>query len=432
MPVRRVTAVGGSIPARAGNPPSWWLDLLDGGVHPRACGESQAHGRRQHPLGGPSPRVRGIRSAEHPAAERRRSIPARAGNPRSVRVTESRAGVHPRACGESGLRGLRRALRRGPSPRVRGILARRAEAERPAGSIPARAGNPPRSSAASSRHGVHPRACGESVDSPLIEIIETGPSPRVRGIPRPGRRSPSSPRSIPARAGNPWSPTSRSTRTTVHPRACGESYLAAMAQQCMAGPSPRVRGIRQPGDAPPRRPGSIPARAGNPAAVRAPARASGVHPRACGESLLASPFDAPLTGPSPRVRGIPPADRDHAREAGSIPARAGNPRPAGERRRRRGVHPRACGESICEVDLLRTDPGPSPRVRGIRCARRTAARLSGSIPARAGNPTPRDARRRARGVHPRACGESHVGRPSGAPSAGPSPRVRGIPRRRAR
>ena len=70
--------------------------------------------------------------------------------------------------------------------------------------------------------------------------------------------------SIPARAGKPAAYTSLSPLLGVHPRACGE--------------------------------------AGN---SRAPRPAGGVHPRACGEALPMLAVNAASTGPSPRVRGSP-------------------------------------------------------------------------------------------------------------------------------
>ena len=171
----------------------------------------------------------------------------------------------------------------------------------------------------------------------------------------------------------------------VHPRACGES---------------------PPGRA-----------AGTPAAV---------HPRACGESATATADGGRRWGPSPRVRGIHVTPSPSLPKSRSIPARAGNPRPAPDDGAPTGVHPRACGESARSVFPSGRSPGPSPRVRGIHDEAQIRRARGGSIPARAGNPSSRRAARSGRRVHPRACGESHR-RPlhlGGAP--GPSPRVRGI------
>ena len=71
----------------------------------------------------------------------------------------------------------------GPSPRVRGIHPDDGRHPESYGSIPACAGNPPTTSRPCCSAQVHPRVCGESECTPVEAIDETGPSPRVRGIP---------------------------------------------------------------------------------------------------------------------------------------------------------------------------------------------------------------------------------------------------------
>ena len=137
-----------SIPARAGEP---MLSPVIGctehriGVYPRACG-----GTRQIPRAivtrgaGLSPRVRGNRRTGAGARKLAwiGSIPARAGEPRSVRRVVIIQPVYPRACGGTAAPAACSTLPIGLSPRVRGnqrsyhIEARRIR------SIPARAGEP--------------------------------------------------------------------------------------------------------------------------------------------------------------------------------------------------------------------------------------------------------------------------------------------------
>ena len=170
---------------------------------------------------------------------------------------------------------------------------------------------------------------------PLIGLVAAratrvrfGPPPRVRGTPRLEARSPMPP--------------------PVHPRACGEHFVAIQscenptrsiparagntrgglsAKQHSAGPSPRVRGTRSPRS-------------------RGPPPPS-VHPRACGEHT-----------------GIGGAGNCGTR---SIPARAGNTVPIPRRMSAMsGPSPRVRGTRRGGTWMLRGNCGPSPRVRGTR------------------------------------------------------------------
>ena len=109
-------------------------------------------------------------------------------------------------------------------------------------------------------------------------------------------------------------------------------------------------------------------------------------------------------GLSPRVRG------NHAMlslipyDMGSIPARAGEPHGGEKIIMRWRVYPRACGGTRAAVRQRDRDVGLSPRVRGNPRAALCAAVLSGSIPARAGEPISKAPLPIASGVYPRACG----------------------------
>ena len=130
----------GSIPARAGETPSRTDWSSRSGVHPRACGGNRLASRPTPRLGGPSPRVRGKRSASPFCGSGQGSIPARAGETSLLPASASRMRVHPRACGgnQTGYACLK--CSNGPSPRVRGKPALQGHTWCCSGSIPARAG----------------------------------------------------------------------------------------------------------------------------------------------------------------------------------------------------------------------------------------------------------------------------------------------------
>jgi len=221
----------------------------------------------------------------------------------------------------------------------------------------------------------------------ILLTIRYGPSPRVRGSPRPHARPHLEDGSIPARAGEPiftsqFSPTSR-----VHPRACGGARVEGKLDTLMEGPSPRVRGSHvehRLGDV---GGGSIPARAGEPDCAKSGAAIHKVHPRACGGASSRSAMIQPQRGPSPRVRGSRFEACASILPFRSIPARAGEPRRGADNVAGPGVHPRACGGAEDSAVDVGGDAGPSPRVRGSQLAQVGELAADGSIPARAGEPT---------------------------------------------
>ena len=88
-----------SIPARAGEPPIIPVERYPARVYPRACGgtgHNEAFDSVSHGL---SPRVRGNLGVVDPAGDFVGSIPARAGEPPSWPLFGDHLGVYPRACG---------------------------------------------------------------------------------------------------------------------------------------------------------------------------------------------------------------------------------------------------------------------------------------------------------------------------------------------
>ena len=191
-----------------------------------------------------------------------RSIPARAGEPSaSVGVMATVAGL---------------------SPRVRGNLAHHGPHFGNGGSIPARAGEPPGATTHRIPPAVYPRACGGTLVMHGFLLLASGLSPRVRGNRRRPRCPCPCCRSIPARAGEPrgcwWEPA----RGWVYPRACGGTAAIGGLRSRYSGLSPRVRGNHQMLAALNLFVRSIPARAGEPFSPASSTGSDRVYPRACG------------------------------------------------------------------------------------------------------------------------------------------------------
>ena len=241
--VPRVGHLGrGSIPACAGKPARASSIPRPGAVHPRVCGEAHRHMTSPPRPRGPSPRVRGSRHTGRQVAQCRGSIPACAGKPTWRHLQGHCSRVHPRVCGEAMQPSPEPALRPGPSPRVRGSRRHLLGTPHAVGSIPACAGKPHAYSSRRMLTRVHPRVCGEAGLRDRIKRHEGGPSPRVRGS-RTGRLHACRPGgSIPACAGKPGPSTPANLSPRVHPRVCGEAPTTTSRSPPVAGPSPRVRG----------------------------------------------------------------------------------------------------------------------------------------------------------------------------------------------
>ena len=111
----------------------------------------------------------------------------------------------------------------------------------------------------------------------------------------------------------------------VYPRACGGTVAIPPGAELKSGLSPRVRGNPSPMLAFECLLGSIPARAGEPAGEWPGTYKSTVYPRACGGTIIAAPDLLAALGLSPRVRGNHVSIRVFSVYRGSIPARAGEP-----------------------------------------------------------------------------------------------------------
>ena len=273
---------------------------------------------------GSSPRMRGTLAKRPQPAPGAGIIPAHAGNTVASMLFLSRAGDHPRACGEHYVVFVPYNLYRGSSPRMRGTPGARHPLRHHAGIIPAHAGNTCKSPCVPWSRRDHPRACGEH------GIVHSRYG-RCAGI-------------IPAHAGNTACNRPPPLSRQDHPRACGE-HPSCRSFPCLTrGSSPRMRGTPVIGNSIQPALGIIPAHAGNTWGSTAVFGTAWDHPRACGEHGVHFVLSFLVWGSSPRMRGTLTIQRPQFASLGIIPAHAGNTVWKSPRNPLNGDHPRACGE----------------------------------------------------------------------------------------
>ena len=249
----------------------------------------------------------------------------------------------------------------------------------------------------------------------------------MRGNPLASEWSEANIGSIPAHAGQPHVVCECDAHAPVYPRACGATPCALCLTSVPYGLSPRMRGnlVYRGDDG--LVIGSIPAHAGQPAIEGYFVAVQQVYPRACGATLVIVRACYYLRGLSPRMRGnlVPRAFKTWERR--SIPAHAGQPSPRGSIFSSGTVYPRACGAT---ADMLRSHllfRGLSPRMRGNRPCRDGRRTVRRSIPAHAGQPQSRAINIRVKPVYPRACGATDKWCSHLVLPSGLSPRMRGNP-----
>ena len=180
FPARPVIRVG-TIPAGAGEPADRGRTARSAGDHPRGCGGTFCLPRTKKSSSGPSPRVRGNPGARSCPLTRAGTIPAGAGEPASAPSTHASYRDHPRGCGGTKSRRWSGGSTAGPSPRVRGNRTALNGVDRPLGTIPAGAGEPTRICRGRCGRWDHPRGCGGTGGKRKEKPKVGGPSPRVRG-----------------------------------------------------------------------------------------------------------------------------------------------------------------------------------------------------------------------------------------------------------
>ena len=295
-----------SIPACAGEPGRGVAGLGEARVYPRLCGGTGSSASSATPSIGLSPPVRGNLLYPFDRHHTPRSIPACAGEPHGGGIAPARNGVYPRLCGGTIYSAYSGGTAWGLSPPVRGNRLCPAGGKVGTRSIPACAGEPRTLAGVTGRGRVYPRLCGGTSAVACQHVCVSGLSPPVRGNPLRPRRPQAQPRSIPACAGEPAPAIRPAGQKPVYPRLCGGTSLPYHRLPLRHGLSPPVRGNRPRRPPAPGRPGSIPACAGEPAYPRPSGRSSGVYPRLCGGTGVARPIDPHPGGLSPPVRGNPP------------------------------------------------------------------------------------------------------------------------------
>ena len=212
---------------------------------------------------------------------------------------------------------------------------------------------------------------------------------------------------IPARAGNTGADGPFNRRARAHPRSRGEHGTGTSSLRSKLGSSPLARGTPAYDGFTPRVFGLIPARAGNTYRPTHQSTCRRAHPRSRGEHLR--DFTAQLldSGSSPLARGTLRCSISIRRMTGLIPARAGNTGTLLELLRVRRAHPRSRGEHSPPSSKGIGVLGSSPLARGTQPGGFGSETRGGLIPARAGNTRKKSAPNHGVGAHPRSRGE-HV------------------------
>ena len=171
--------------------------------------------------------------------------------------------------------------------------------------------------------------------------------------------------------------------------------------------------------------GLIPARAGNTQRRANLPRAHGAHPRSRGEHKTATPRSAASEGSSPLARGTLRRTSFPKKFFGLIPARAGNTPGAPNGWRTRRAHPRSRGEHSPGISGIMPRPGSSPLARGTLLGTCWCVRMTGLIPARAGNTLSGRRWGLSNRAHPRSRGEHRAPAEALTAARGSSPLARG-------
>ena len=270
------------IPACAGEPND--INMTDAleAAYPRVCGGTGTRGRSRRTSIGLSPRVRGNPGVPCTTDTCMRPIPACAGEPASGKMSNSSSRAYPRVCGGTHVRRHLTRRARGLSPRVRGNRNCHIVTSSIVGPIPACAGEPARFSRRKRRPGAYPRVCGGTLDNLRGLPLQCGLSPRVRGNHWKKRVDAMDARPIPACAGEPPMIHSGVSSEQAYPRVCGGTMKMKLSKVFEWGLSPRVRGNLTVFICAPPLCGPIPACAGEPALVLFVFGCGRAYPRVCG------------------------------------------------------------------------------------------------------------------------------------------------------
>ena len=161
---------------------------------------------------------------------------------------------------------------------------------------------------------------------------------------------------------------------------------AGCSLQILRGLSPLARGNLFAQKCHRARPGPIPARAGQPMALRPSPCSARAYPRSRGATALHCASTPATGGLSPLARGNHLALAVISRLQGPIPARAGQPDQPATLANSSRAYPRSRGATFESVKSGGKSEGLSPLARGNRGRAFDLERAVGPIPARAGQP----------------------------------------------
>ena len=295
------------------------------------------------------------------------------------------------------------------------------------GPIPANAGEPAPPPAPQWAHRAYPRERGGTQPNNRVLLLIWGLSPRTRGNPPCFALGMPGVGPIPANAGEPRStPPSRSSRR-AYPRERGGTAVALVWRGILMGLSPRTRGNHEVAFRDLARKGPIPANAGEPARSWIARFASRAYPRERGGTLQGKLALIQAGGLSPRTRGNPKELLPAIITLGPIPANAGEPNPPAIRSCWIWAYPRERGGTCPCAGAHLHHAGLSPRTRGNRPPNPIVRRMTGPIPANAGEPVRYMTPLPKMWAYPRERGGTDLRRCSTCFCAGLSPRTRGNP-----
>ena len=200
----------------------------------------------------------------------------------------------------------------------------------------------------------------------------------------PRRKGPQGP--IPADAGEPTIPDATPLEVRAYPRGRGGTFPPAASISAAMGLSPRTRGNRRLPACARRRPGPIPADAGEPTRAAAGPRKPRAYPRGRGGTCLPRGRTAHRRGLSPRTRGNLDQRAGFFSMCGPIPADAGEPGNWLSSLFVLTAYPRGRGGTGGAGHGGVSGGGLSPRTRGNLTGPTNSAISRGPIPADAGEP----------------------------------------------
>ncbi len=439
----------GPIPARTGQPcrARWPGPRLR--AYPRSHGATMTPCTTCTPGWGLSPLARGNQASDIAPLAAAGPIPARTGQPSRWTLKPCSQRAYPRSHGATALTDVLERPQHGLSPLARGNLAPRSCWGGGDGPIPARTGQPEGGERRAKRLGAYPRSHGATSVHCALLRLQSGLSPLARGnllIPAP---STFPLRPIPARTGQPILCNEHRPNNRAYPRshgatanrACGiflakglsplargnllsnldsaisggpipartgQPIASGLATVLQGGLSPLARGNPQPGKRGTVPPRPIPARTGQPLFDLPKMRLRGAYPRSHGATANLSLNARLCKGLSPLARGNLRNLCPKLLGIRPIPARTGQPYPRDEARHPYRAYPRSHGATGSAKQRASSSSGLSPLARGNRTVQSLTAAYCGPIPARTGQPFARCAPSVAPAAYPRSHGATSV------------------------